>query len=370
MIFLLAIFVLIYVAAIVWLIKGFNLQPSFEPTEKLNSITRFTIVVPFRNEAKNLPFLLDSFSKLKYPTTLFEIILVDDDSSDNFKIPNLPLPISVVKNKRVSNSPKKDAIATAIPLSRMEWIITTDADCTVHPEWLITLDNFIQQNQNKVEMIAGAVIYDAQDNFLHQFQQLDLTGLQGTTIGSFGIKKPFICNGANFAYTKSIFEGINGFEGNNKIASGDDVFLLQKAISRFPEKVDYLKSSKNIVITKPLNDWKSLFFQRVRWASKTKSYQNQDGKMLATIVFGCNLSLILGGFMVFFGIISVNGLVILLGLKTLADFVLLYKTNKFLSHKKLDYLIAATVVYPLFSSAVALYSFWGKYTWKGRTFKQ
>ncbi|MGG7034686.1 MAG: glycosyltransferase [Flavobacterium sp.] len=369
MIFLLSFFVLIYVAAIIWLIKGFKLQPSFEPTEKLNPVNRFTIVVPFRNEAKNLPFLLDSFSKLKYPTTLFEIILVDDDSTDNFKIPDLPLPISIVKNKRFSNSPKKDAIATAIPLSRMEWIITTDADCTVHPEWLIALDNFIQQN-NKVEMIAGAVTYDAQSNFLHQFQQLDLTGLQGTTIGSFGIKKPFMCNGANFAYTKSLFKAINGFEGNNKIASGDDVFLLQKAISQFPEKVEYLKSSKNIVITKPLDDWKSLFFQRVRWASKTKSYQNQDAKILATIVFGCNLSLISGGFMVFFGSISINELVILLGLKTIADFVLLYKTNKFLSHKKLDYLIAGTILYPLFSSAVALYSFFGNYSWKDRTFKQ
>jgi hypothetical protein len=57
---------------------------------------------------------------------------------------------------------------------------------------------------------------------------------------------------------------LNGFNGNDTIASGDDVFLLQKHC-----RVSYLKSPNNIVITKPLDNWKSLCYQRVRWASKT-----------------------------------------------------------------------------------------------------
>jgi hypothetical protein len=52
--------------------------------------------------------------------------------------------------------------------------------------------------------------------------------LQGATIGSFGIGKGFMCNGANLAYKKSLFQELNGFQGNDTIASGDDVFLLQK----------------------------------------------------------------------------------------------------------------------------------------------
>ena len=80
------------------------------------------------------------------------------------------------------------------------------------------------------------------------FQQLDFLSLQGATIGSFGIKKPFMCNGANFAYTKAFFKELNGFEGNENIASGDDVFLLQKAIQRDKNDVDFLKS-KSIVQT-------------------------------------------------------------------------------------------------------------------------
>jgi hypothetical protein len=63
----------------------------------------------------------------------------------------------------------------------------------------------------------------------------------------------FMCNGANFAYTKSLFEDLSGFDGNNTIASGDDVFY-KKAIAKYPEKVHYLKSKNTIVTTQPLND--------------------------------------------------------------------------------------------------------------------
>jgi len=366
MILLCVLFVILYAAAIGWFISGFDKIKTFEPTDSYPE-HRFSIVVPFRNEAKNLPALLKSLSNLKYPTTHFEVILVDDESTDGFQSIPSPLPVRIIKNNRFSNSPKKDAITSAIQVSRMEWIVTTDADCMVNPNWLKILNQFIQQNQP--EMIVGAVTYEAESTFLHQFQQLDLTSLQGATIGSFGLGKGFMCNGANLAYTKSLFSKINGFEGNDNIASGDDVLLLQKAIAQFPEKVQYLKSAENIVTTKPLDDWKSVFFQRVRWAAKTKSYQSIFAKQLGLIVLGCNLSLLMCGVLVFFGKISINTVVLLFAIKSIADYVLLYKTNKFLSKKKLDYVIFSSILYPLYSSAVALYSLFGSYTWKGRRFK-
>jgi hypothetical protein len=62
------------------------------------------------------------------------------------------------------------------------------------------------------------------------------------------------------------------------------VFLLQKAIKQFPDQVHYLNLS-TLLLPKPLNEWKALFYQRVRWASKTGSYQSFFGKLLALIVF-------------------------------------------------------------------------------------
>lgn len=355
----------VYCLAILALIYGFTKVNSFDCLG-MNPKTQFSIIVPFRNEAENLPKLLNSFSKLNYPSDLFEIILVDDDSKEVFSIQKLVFSVQIIKNIRVSNSPKKDAITTAMQFVKNDWVITTDADCFVPYNWLSVLDNYIQLHS--VSMIAGAVTYECQDSFLHHFQQLDLASLQGATIGSFGLKNGFMCNGANFAYTKSIFQDLNGFDGNDKIASGDDVFLLQKAIDRFPEKVHYLRSENNIVITKPVNEWKALFYQRVRWASKTDSYQSQFGIGLGLVVFGGNLCWVLGVWFLVFGIVSFQNIVLLLLSKCIVDTILIYNTNRFLGKKRMHYLILSSVFYPFFSVIVAVYSLFGKYEWKGRRF--
>ncbi|TDE45480.1 glycosyltransferase [Flavobacterium rhamnosiphilum] len=370
MIFVLYFVIILYYLAIAFLIYGFTKVNTIEYTG-VTPKTKFSIIVPFRNEAENLPVLLENLSKLNYPMELFEVILVDDESEEEFTFPLSSRAqsrdnVQIIKNIRISNSPKKDAIVTAMQIVNTDWIITTDADCVVNENWLLTLDNYIQLHD--VAMIAGAVTYDYKDSFLHHFQQLDLASLQGATIGSFGINKGFMCNGANFAYTKSFFQELNGFEGNDGIASGDDVFLLQKAIVRFPEKVHYLKSQNNIVITKPLDDWKSLFYQRVRWASKTSSYQSTFGKGLGLLVFAGNLGLVIGAGCWVLGVTPFQNIVLLFLLKFLVDAILIYKTNCFLTKTKMQYLILSSLFYPFFSTSVALYSLFGKYEWKGRKF--
>jgi glycosyltransferase involved in cell wall biosynthesis len=364
MILVLYIILTIYCLAIIALFYGFTKVNSFDYLG-LKPKTKFSIIVPFRNEAENLPILLDSFSKLNYPVDLFEVILVDDDSETVFNVQYSMFSVQIIKNIRVSNSPKKDAISTAIQVVKNDWIITTDADCVVNKNWLSALDNYIQLHD--VSMIAGAVTYDCKNSFLHHFQQLDLASLQGATIGSFGLKKGFMCNGANFAYTKSFFQKLDGFDGNDGIASGDDVFLLQKAIVRFPEKVHYLKSENNIVTTNPLDDWKSLFYQRVRWASKTSSYQSKFGIGLGLIVFGGNVGLLFVVYCLLFEKGNFFLLCFLLLAKFSVDFVLINKTNGFLKNKT-HFFLTSSLLYPFFSVSVALYSLVGKYEWKGRRF--
>ncbi|MBC7847142.1 MAG: glycosyltransferase [Flavobacterium sp.] len=364
MIIVLYIMLFVYCLAIISLIYGFTKVNSFDYLG-LKPKTKFSIIVPFRNEAENLPKLLNSFSKLDYPADLFEVILVDDDSEEVFSIQYSVFSIQIIKNIRFSNSPKKDAISTAMQIVKTDWIITTDADCVVHKNWLLALDNYIQLHS--VSMIAGAVTYDCKNSFLHHFQQLDLASLQGATIGSFGLRKGFMCNGANFAYTKSFFQDLNGFEGNDGIASGDDVFLLQKAITQFPEKVHYLKSENNIVTTKPVNDWKSLFHQRVRWASKTGSYQSSFGKGLGLIVFGGNVGLLFVVYCLLLGLGNFYLLIFLPLAKFAVDFALINKTNVFLKNKS-QFFLTSSLLYPFFSVTVALYSLFGKYEWNGRKF--
>ena len=357
---------LIYILFIGQLIYGFNRMKRFSKKE-LTPKTSFSIVVPFRNEKENLPNLLHSISLLNYPKELVEVILVDDDSDDEFRIQNLEFRIQMIKNVRKSNSPKKDAIETAIQIAKHDWIITTDADCLVQKDWLTIYDQYIQKNE--VEMVASGVCYIPKKGFLSAFQNLDFLSLQGATIGSFGINQPFMCNGANFAYSKSFFKELNGFQGNETIASGDDVFLLQKAVSVAPKKVGFLLAKESIVATNPVATWSDLFQQRVRWASKSTGYSSVYGKLLALVVFGGNLAWIVSFLLWLVGLLDQNIFMLFVALKFLIDFILIYKTANFFE-SKLQYVLASSLLYPFFSVSVAVYSLFGKYSWKGRNFRK
>ena len=366
--------IIVYVIFMIQLILGYDKVKTFKRTQ-VEPKTAFSIIVPFRNEEKNLPKLLQSFSQLNYPYKLIEIVMVDDFSTDSservcikWRLDHEFLDTTLLENLRLSNSPKKDAIGRAVPIIKHDWIITTDADCTVPENWLLTIDNYIQNHQP--EMIVGTVKYKTKNNWFHQFQQLDLLSLQGTTMGSFGIGKPFMCNGANFAYTKKLFKEIGGFEGVSKNASGDDVFLLQKATSKHLDKIHYQKNTESIVNTKPENDLFEFFMQRVRWASKTSGYQSGYAKFLAVIVLLMNVGLV-GCFLL--AVVGKFDWRILLGVfsaKYLTDYWLLYKTNRYLLKGKWILPLATSIIYPFYSSLVGIYSLFGNFSWKGRRFSK
>lgn len=356
----------VYFLNILWLIYGFTKVKHFE-TEETEPKTKFSIVVPFRNETESLPKLLYSISLQNYTTDLFEVILVDDDSEDKFLFSIFNFKITLIDNVRTSNSPKKDAINNAIKIAQNDWIITTDADCLVQKNWLKTIDNYIQKNNPK--MIAAGVFYRTHGTFIDAFQQLDLLSLQGTTIGSFGNHQAFMCNGANFCYQKSFFNELNGFEGNNGIASGDDVFLLQKAIEKDKTNVHFLKSETAIVQTKTEKTWTNLFYQRVRWASKTGNYKSFYSKQLGLSVLLMNLIWLL--ILVFWLIRLINAdfFMLFIALKFLVDFILLFQTSSFF-RTRLRFVLLSSLIYPFFCTWVAVYSLFGSYTWKGRVFKK
>lgn len=366
-------YLLLYVGFIVALIYGFSkvedtMLPETEPT------TTFSIVVPFRNENRNLPRLLDSIAALQYPRKMFEVIFVDDFSDDDsariinqWRMTHGLLHTTVLENLHLTGSPKKDAITRAVPIIDNRWIVTTDADCLLHPQWLLTLDSYIGTG---IEMIAGPVKYDGNNSLLHHFQRIDFLSLQASTIGSFGLGNAFMCNGANFAYTKKLFTTLGGFSGSDQIASGDDVFLLQKAVSRFPTLVGYLKSTSAMVTTKPVDSWKALFHQRVRWASKTTSYQSEFGEDLAIAVFVGNATFVTAFILSGFGILSWKITAIMMVVKIIPDMILLMQANKFFDIRNFVLALPASLLYPFFCVAVALYSAVGQYEWKGRKFNR
>lgn len=370
--------VLVYVLLIgLFSLAAYKL-PYYKPKSQ-RAYNRFSIVIPFRNEAANLPRLLESLARLDYPIEQFTIFLINDDSQDNsleivkkFMSSHSKLSIQCLPNKRVSGSPKKDAISLAISHSQEDWIVTTDADCTVPASWLHTLNSFILDKQPK--MIAGPVaIATTSNSFLNGYEQLDILSLMGATMGGFGMRMPFLCNGAHLAYEKKAFQELGGFVGNDDLATGDDHFLLEKFYEAFPSQVQYLKTQEAIIPTQPQSQWSNLISQRVRWASKTKRYSFWFSKTVGSLVFLANLAMVVGilmlGFLAFAKALISPLLLIALLLKMVVDFILISQTSHFFSKKKtLKYYPIVMLCYPFITLYIALASLFSSYEWKGRRF--
>ena len=373
----------IYIICILAFVIGCDKIKEFKKNSSSEK-TAFSVIIPFRNEAKNLPQILKSIGNLNYPKKLVEFIFVDDDSTDNSEEiinshfehnrevqglratrPN----ICVLKSLRTSNSPKKNAISTALKSSKNNWIITTDADCVLPNNLLLTIDAFIQNNN--CNMIVAPVSYNTNSTFLHKFQELDFMSLQATTIGAFGLKIPFLSNGANFIYRKDIFKKVNGFDGNNSIASGDDVFLLEKFLQFDKKNVQYIKSKDVIVKTSPVNSLSDLIQQRVRWASKTSNNNLITGKVIGIIVLAGNTIIAITPVIVLLKMMALKTYIAFFLLKLLFDYLLLERMAKF-ENKKIEFInyLKSSIVYPYFTLLIFFKSIYSNYQWKERTFRK
>ncbi|MEC7782287.1 MAG: glycosyltransferase [Bacteroidota bacterium] len=367
---LVAAFIILYTILIAALCVGFFRWKPFLPEHgSTENPTCFSVIIPFRNEAKHLQALLESLNKLTYNKEHFEVLLVNDASTDAslavieaFQNTSKLL-IRVLDNERFSASPKKDALTKGISQAKFEWIITTDADCTVAPGWLAMYHQAISQ-KSELRFIAGPVLFsNAKNSLLGSFQQLDFLSLQGATIGSFGLGQAFMCNGANLAFAKTQFQHLNGYQNTDHIASGDDVFLMQKFIKNDAKQVGYLKTSKALVMTAPQPHLAALIAQRKRWAAKASAYTSAFAVLTAIVVFTGNLAVLLLPFYASAGWFSL--------LKVGIDVVLITQTAREFNQKKpLWHLIWVVFVYPFFTVCVALASQTGSFVWKGRTFKK
>lgn len=366
----------LYFLCILVLKIGFRKHSVF-PNRKSKPKVQFSIIVPFRNEAENLPALLRSISQLNYPHDLFEVIFINDTSEDNSAeiIYNSKeksgISIKLFENKRRSNSPKKDAISEGIKNAKFDWIVTTDADCELLPNWLRTIDSFIQ-NTAKGEipkMICGPVLYKPDGSFIQDFQLMDCLSLMSVTIGSFGLNNPILNNGANLIYQKDAFLEVKGFSGNDHIASGDDIFLMEKFKKVFPGQVFFLNSEDAVVYTKPQPNWKNIIIQRIRWASKTSKQKNITSQILGLLVFLTNICLLAMPFLMIFNPKNLLVYILLAISKIGIDFIFIREAGKFFKQRislskfsGMSYLYAIVVVMVVFGSLR------GSYVWKGRRY--
>lgn len=263
-------------------------------------------------------------------------------------------------------SPKKRAITQAISRAEGKWIVCTDADCRVPSSWLSAILEYLEQTD--VYFVSMPVRILAKDNFFQQWQAVEFASLIGTGAACIALHKPTMCNGANIAYKKTIFERVGGFAGSEHIPSGDDEFLMHKIATQFPQKVQFLKSQAVLVSTQANENWKQFFHQRKRWASKWEHYQNSFTKMLAVFIFLANLSVLVLPFWIFEKTWVVLGLLVF---KFVAEFVFLTAVLRFFQQKKFAFWIPFLfVLYPIYAVFFALISRLKSYEWKSRHYER
>ena len=370
---LLLLLVLLY--AIVMLFYGFKFR-SFKTIDIKHTgpLTPFNIIIPFRNEAKNLHELLKSLSELNYPENLIDIYLVDDHSDDKSKaichqyIEKYKMTTAqVLENQNLATSPKKSAVLTALEDIKTGYVITTDADCLVPENWLLHIDQHIQQHQS--HLIAGAVCIATEKNFWSRFQVLDLMSLQVVGLGSFKTQNPLLCNAANLAYEAKTLKQLQAFNQHQQHISGDDIFNLQ-VFQQAGKKVSALVHPEAVVWTKVEPDFKSLTQQRIRWASKAKHYNNKTLISLGVLVFLTNLLLVSSLVLAVLFEEFQNYFWSFWLIKCIADYLVLNIGRRFFKPGIClrDYLLML-LVYPFVSVYFALLSLGGRFNWKGRSYR-
>ncbi len=340
--------------------------PEFMPFQS-ERLTRISVIIPARNEEMTIPVLLQSLQAQTYPKNLFEIIVIDDSSIDKTveivkKIPDVKL--IQLKEDNI-NAYKKKAIETGIALSKNEWIVTTDADCIVPSEWLNHIAAMKEEKSSA--FIAAPVMHKNDNSLLQVFQSLDFLVLQGITGVSVHKNSLTMCNGANLAYERKIFDEVNGFAGIDTIASGDDMLLMYKIWKKHPQSVHYLKSKAAIVVTEPAKSWKIFFNQRIRWASKATHYEDKRIFAVLLLVYLFNLSfpaLLIAGFWNYHYWIYCAGLWVA---KTIIEFPFVAEVASFFGKSSLlKYFFFLQPVHIFYTIISGLFGQFGKYEWKGR----
>jgi cellulose synthase/poly-beta-1,6-N-acetylglucosamine synthase-like glycosyltransferase len=334
-----------------------------------------SIVIPFRNESKNILESLSSIERQDYPKDEFEVIFVNDFSEDD----SLELLLKAEKslNIKVISVPeeyskyqhKKRAIRFGIENSSGSIIVTTDADCIHNTNWLKSL---VGQFDEETGFISGPVEFIEESTFFHRLQKLEFAGLVLTGAGLIGINKPIICNAANIAYRMKAFEQVSGFSYKHSLSSGDDELLMQKIKKETNYKIKFSMNKDAVVKTSANRNLNQFYQQRKRWASKGLFYSNHFLILKLVLIFLFYLSfplqLVLG---IFYNPIFIISMLICFSIKATMEYLIL-KTgaDNLFNNSILRPFTPAELLHIPYILIAGISGTFGNYIWKERKIKR
>jgi glycosyltransferase involved in cell wall biosynthesis len=365
--FIAIVLIILYCAWIGLFYHGWNSTAPWDLKDSKNP-TCISVVVPVRNEETHISRLLTDLVKQEYPVHLFEVIIVDDQSSDGTPVIAEDF-CSRHKNFHYiklsgKEEGKKAALRLGINSSRFSYILTTDADCRVNSGWINVMADCFRQSGP--DLIAGPVVLHGEENFFSKFQQLEHLSLQGATAGAIEIGQAVMCSAANLGFRKAAyFEAFNHHK--QQVSSGDDVFLLHGLQREGDKKIVFIKHHDAIVSTAVKKTLRDFLDQRSRWTSKSLHYETKASVFTAVLVFMVHLYFII---CLVTGIMSPGFLSIatfIFMFKSLIDYPFLHSVARYFEKSRLlVYFPAIQMVYFFYINYTVFTSFVRVPEWKGR----
>lgn len=305
-----------------------QLRKLFLATSELNFGVDISIIIAAKNEEKNIPLLIDSLSSQNYPSDKFEVIIVDDNSSDNtFAITEKCIEeknnFRLIKSSEKKIPGKKGALALGITKAKNRNILITDADCQPSKEWIAS---FADKFSKRCELIFGIAPYNQEKsfvNFLTCFENLR-NSILTFSLAKLGI--PYSTAARSFGFTKSLYNNISGYKNTLETLSGDDDLFIREVVKfNKKTKIGFVVNPKSAVLTSTENSFKKYLDQKARHTTTSFHYLLQQ-KVILAVWHLLNLLLLISPVLVFI----YQQIIFLIVIKLLFDFtIVLFFQKKF-----------------------------------------
>lgn len=362
-----------YIYILLYLRKGWQKIPIHIPYTSKDVKTKVSVLIAARNEADNISKTIEAVIAQNYPKELFELIVVDDHSTDDTSLiiasyADRGVRLIQLNEREKLNSYKKKAISKAIAVAKGELMVATDADCYMGNNWLRSIVTLYEQKGYK--LISSPVLYYQEKNYFERLQALEFLYLIGLGAASIGVNKPSTCNGANLAYRRDVFYELGGFQGIDDLASGDDELFLHKVAEKYPASIGFCKASEAVVFTEAKENLRAFIRQRKRWASKSTRYKNKAIVALGVSIWLFNVMILLNAILSLFFHKFVYILLFSLFAKIGIELLFLFPLAGFVNRKKLLLnLPLLSILHVFYIIYIGIAGNTGKYYWKGRMVK-
>ncbi len=277
--------------------------------EKLKYYPFVSVMVPAHNEAIVIRKTVESLLELDYPHDRYEIIIINDNSSDNsaeilqaVKEKVLDRNLIIINTDNITGGKgKSNALNIGLEKSKGEILAVYDADNTPDSKALKYLVQTLLEDDKLGAVIGKFRCRNKDKNLLTNFINIEtLTYQWMAQAGRWEMFKLCTIPGTNFVVRRSIMEEMNGWD--TKAITEDTevsfrIYMMGYKIKFMPLAVTYEQEPQT------LNVW---FKQRIRWAKGNTYVVIKNFKYLFRPGFGVTKFDILYYTMIYFFFLSAS----------------------------------------------------------------